>query len=475
MPDMLSNQIGYANNITGSASCTLDLFGNIDSTSGDNGVSIGVGMGPAVIASNISGIGLFPSSDAGWPPTGSPGYQWVNFDEYSSNNSRLIGFAFEVHNVTAEIYQQGTVTVGRQPQSIAPGNHAVTYDVVTLANAQRSSAHEDDSRGQSDVRRLIKEFGNQKLAETRFGDPKLASKFQSNTPSASKETSYVGELSVAPLWSMNSYVPPANVQDLMNIPTSRQWKAAYGAYCVDTFNHELNPPQPFKYGRRGFFEGDPDPTSTTSKVAGWTVGNVYNGVDGFTGGAYPSTMPMKPVPKDSSIAWFTGLSPQTTLTVTFVAIIEEFPPSFNHKDANLSRPTPPYDPMFFALYKKVAQALPPGVMVAENASGDFWDRVLGAISTAAPSLMSLVPGLGSFSPMAQGGLKMIQDYRNTPSSSTSDQRKGTTTPSAQAKQVKAAKTNAKNLANRSNSSARQVVTGRSSTMQSGKTRKTKLN
>lgn len=116
--------------------------------------------------------------------------------------------------------------------------------------------------------------------------------------------------------------------------------------------------------------------------------------------------------KDTSGAYFTGLPGQTQLTITVRKGIETFP-SFKDPLVTLARATPDYDPAFFELYKRIAQELPSGVAVGENASGDFWDKILTVIQAAAPVLGPMMgPAGGLLASGASQAAKLIQKKRN---------------------------------------------------------------
>lgn len=192
-----------------------------------------------------------------------------------------------------------------------------------------------------------------------------------------------------------SRCPPGNLQQAMLLQGSRQWEAEFGAYCVETFDLQKNDPQASACGIRAFVMGDNSSGSgyATDALPGIFRYSAKAGVDAPSGAQYKS------VPKDTSGIYFTGLPGPSQLTITVRKGIETFP-TFTDPLVTLARATPDYDPVFFELYKAIAMQLPPGVAVGENASGDFWDSVLGVIGDIAP-----IVG-GAFGPAgaALGGL-----------------------------------------------------------------------
>jgi hypothetical protein len=194
----------------------------------------------------------------------------------------------------------------------------------------------------------------------------------------------------------------------MLLSDSKQWEAGHGAYLVNNYDFEHNEAQPVFYGSRSFQIGDwPGGTDqlAPTPLNGVTVGISYAAAG--IAGVDPTTIAgatFKPIKRDTAGVFFTGLSPQTTLTLTIHEIIETFPTQPSPL-VTMARPTPDYDPNFFALYKEVSRNMPPGVMVSENADGGFWDTILDVVSEAAPIIGSLIPGGGAIGSIVGGAAK----------------------------------------------------------------------
>lgn len=205
-----------------------------------------------------------------------------------------------------------------------------------------------------------------------------------------------------------SRLPPGDVEDCMLLPGTRQWEAEHGCYCVETFRMDQNLPQCGENGIRVLASGD--------FPGGYGAANTLPVIARFfapaSAGIIQRSPQFKAVEKDTSGAYFTGLPGQTQLTVTVRKGIETFP-SFKDPLVTLARATPDYDPIFFELYKRIAQELPVGVAVGENASGDFWDKILGIIQQVAPALGPLGGPIGG---LVAGGVsqaaKLVQQKRN---------------------------------------------------------------
>jgi len=88
-------------------------------------------------------------------------------------------------------------------------------------------------------------------------------------------------------------------------------------------------------------------------------------------------------------AYFTGLSPETTLSVTYRTFVEYSPPATSDFYTEVT-PCAEYDPHVFEVYNMVAKQAPYAVPVGQNAAGDFFRKVLGAVKTVAPIASKLL-------------------------------------------------------------------------------------
>jgi len=103
---------------------------------------------------------------------------------------------------------------------------------------------------------------------------------------------------------------------------------------------------------------------------------------------------------DISGAYYTGLSPSTTLTVTWNVFVERFPTYNQGELITLAKISPGLDDNALKFYSHALRSLPIGVKVSENGLGTwFKEAVQGARDYIAPAL-SMMPGIGP----ALGGL-----------------------------------------------------------------------
>jgi hypothetical protein len=121
-----------------------------------------------------------------------------------------------------------------------------------------------------------------------------------------------------------------------------------------------------------------------------------------------------PVPFHTSGMMLTGLSQQSTFTVTLHTKWEISPVTGDQAGKQLvalTKPACPSDFNALRLYQEAATMIPVGVPVSENASGDFWDLCLDALSVAATPIATAF-GFPAAGVAATAGLQGIKARRN---------------------------------------------------------------
>jgi len=93
----------------------------------------------------------------------------------------------------------------------------------------------------------------------------------------------------------------------------------------------------------------------------------------------------------TSGAYFTGLSLQSTLTVTGNFYIERFPSQLETDLVILAKPSPGFDARALELYSHALSGLPPGVMVKENGLGDWFMDTVGKVAGFAAPILKSIP------------------------------------------------------------------------------------
>jgi hypothetical protein len=180
--------------------------------------------------------------------------------------------------------------------------------------------------------------------------------------------------------------PPSSVANAQLLAGSKVWDAKEGAYVVLT--------------QRTTELSDP----VVQPVVPLTV------APGFTALAPPSfcyypfvsstSIPAYIPTHDHNLggAYFTGLSSQTSLTVTWNVYIERFPTPGELDLVVLATPSPVYDPVAFELYSRCLSDMPVGVPVSENNLGDWFAEAVAGIAPYLGGALSALPH-----PLAQAG------------------------------------------------------------------------
>jgi len=180
---------------------------------------------------------------------------------------------------------------------------------------------------------------------------------------------------------------PVNEAQLRVVPSARTWEASKGVYFVPRM---LAP----TVGRAAYNMRD-------AVMEFQSTGNAYYHSQPLTGAVVAAGAVNLPVLQSPPVSgWtpmmslFTGLSDQTTLTVTLKCLVEIFPQA-NSPLAPMSSPSAPYDCNALTAYSMIPSVAPYAVPVSENSAGDFFRKIITAAKTAAP-LLGLIPHVGTF-------------------------------------------------------------------------------
>lgn len=172
--------------------------------------------------------------------------------------------------------------------------------------------------------------------------------------------------------------PPGSLAQASVLLGSRTWDAREGAYVVLTQTESvlrdpmLEPILPMWVDS----SQNPPTQCTVPQIAGSPgyQADILATHDYNTGGAF-----------------FTGLSLQTTLTVTWNVYIERFP-SFAQTDlVTLAQPSPKYDPVALELYSRMLADIPVGVMVKENGLGEWFADVVSTVAPYVQGVLGAIP------------------------------------------------------------------------------------
>lgn len=282
------------------------------------------------------------------PVGGTGGYelQQINLDDYLDFEGtdlgvyRLVYSGFEVVNTTAQIYKQGAVTV---------------Y-----------------------------EYGNS--YEMAASMPALGTPGVWDSP-ISQPTTYFR-------------CPPNTLAEAKIMPGAHSWAAQDGCYNTAKFQSDNkfqgatrrpwaicqnNPTAPsssgYKNGSYGSFLSDKSLLLQNTSTSGAT-----------TPGQSPALYggPMHYSMMNTTGAYFTGLSEQTTLFVTWRVGIERLPAANKPAFLALAQPSATFDPNALVLYNMIANVLPPGCPQGYNDMGKWFRWVSAAAQKSIPTVYPIV-------------------------------------------------------------------------------------
>jgi len=295
------------------------------------------------------------AGEAGSPtnPAMTPAFQITLDDTYSLGAGRVVGLGFEVIDTTSELNKQGRVICWRQSNASATSSKS-TAVIRSVAGTQVDCI-----------------------------------------------------TSVSPIME-----PPSNGSDAMLLPGSRQWEAKDGCYVVVPFVGQDNPPTLVNY----------DVPMTMLAPAADSTFNQPSGVTNTTqvlvptpklgshAGDFPSE-PAKIYPLHMAGAYFQGLNPLSTLSITLNVYLETFPTVAQKDLVVLATPSAEYDPVALQMFSHALTQLPVGVPAGFNSFGDWF---IDTVSTLSDWLT--VP-LGAVSPALGAGVAaagaLAKGYRKT--------------------------------------------------------------
>lgn len=198
---------------------------------------------------------------------------------------------------------------------------------------------------------------------------------------------------------------PQNLADLTLSQDVTQWHAKEGHYSViplkidesHSFAPCANPVLGYRnYPRPGVGAGD---WGTNTIVMDRLVPNGTS--------TYTSNTITHQNPTDTVVAFYTGLTPESTLTLRVRWILERFPSVSEPEILVLARNSARYDPKALELWKHICFHFPPGVMFKENPAGEWFKRILGTIGKFASPLLNAVPVVG---PLLSGGASLLSNH-----------------------------------------------------------------
>jgi len=205
--------------------------------------------------------------------------------------------------------------------------------------------------------------------------------------------------------------PPATLATASLYPGSRNWPAEEGAYLVTPFIGTSNKPKacsPFS-----------PLVSTDASIEG--TGGVVSrpcwvGSKGTAAGAIVCPN-FKSEPVHLTGAYFTGLSQESTLTVTWNVYYETFPSIDEREILVLATPSARYDGKALEVLNYALATLPVGVPASMNPLGEWFWNVVDTIADIAPAIGGMIGGPGGalLGAGARKAAKAVSAYNTAPS------------------------------------------------------------
>jgi len=173
---------------------------------------------------------------------------------------------------------------------------------------------------------------------------------------------------------------PTTQAEAINQPGSRQWDAKEGCYCVAALN-TLEIRKSCASSILPIFVDRGSDVNSNLPAAVWAPTTQSSGQSKL----------LNFLDFDVSGAYFTGLSPQTTLTINWNVYIERFPTASEPDLVVLTKPSPDYCCAALELYKMALGHLPPGVMVKENGLGEWFADIVSDAQDYLGPVLSAIP------------------------------------------------------------------------------------
>jgi hypothetical protein len=298
--------------------------------------------------------------------------KYLDFDSTDLGVYRLVYSGFEVVNTTAQIYKQGAVTVYEYGHSYENAQVTVPWDHLGPVGEVRNTFNS--------------------LATNQFRSP------------------------------------PNTIAEAKIMPGAHTWPAQDGCYCTAKFHGE----NPFQSAtNRNYIIQQNNPTAGSNSGYGLTqtdhtvgsfvspgfLSNVNGVIHGhpntndFGGDPGATVSPATHLSRMSTAgAYFTGLSPQTTLFVTWRVGLERLPAANKPTFLALAQPSATYDPNALLLYNLIANHLPPGCPQGWNDLGKWFNTIATVAKRVIPGAFPLV----STAQMILNGLGAVNQAKALP-------------------------------------------------------------
>lgn len=204
------------------------------------------------------------------------------------------------------------------------------------------------------------------------------------------------------LSGMKLSTPPWNQAQAMVLKGTRTWDAAEGVYAPLALDSSHNPLAPDTVGHV-ILDSDSSQNNTVVYVQtnSATIVNAAPALSLYT----PKIQ--KICPYDTTGTFLTGLSNETTLTVTLRVYVERAPSFYDADLAVLASPSAPYDVRALELYASTIGMMPVATKVMNNASGDWWRTALRVFGQAAETIGSSTMVVNPSGPYLGKGINQL--------------------------------------------------------------------
>jgi hypothetical protein len=180
--------------------------------------------------------------------------------------------------------------------------------------------------------------------------------------------------------------PPANVAQATQYPNSRTWNAGEGCVCPMVLEPQHSTFQPTSVRSPLFRTSDVAYDALPHPVDVCVFSDSVATSNGLT-----VTPGHRAAPVLTTGCYFTGLSPETVLTMDVRFVVERRPTAANEMLLSLSSPPARYDPAAIEFYSRLRQMLPPGAPVSWNETGEWWRQILRHVGPAAKAVAPFLP------------------------------------------------------------------------------------
>lgn len=163
--------------------------------------------------------------------------------------------------------------------------------------------------------------------------------------------------------------PPATLAEAKQSPAAHTWAAKEGNYNVAKF-HGLESYSGLNKRDFVFSRNTTANVPANDVPRAWCTHKAGRSLDATIDEKSGCASHISPI--NTNGAYYTGLSPETTLQVTWRVILERLPGPFDLTMLALAQPSAQFDPRAVELYSHIIREMAPGVPVSYNDAGKYF-------------------------------------------------------------------------------------------------------